>query len=101
MATEFGYGLFYGDAEFAYRDWYMNRGRADGHKPRDESSYDSPEKRWAIAKYLIDEGWMSKLAEFKKDFPEGPYPSVTKLLQEWGETTKLEQMKKNCPQYVD
>lgn len=101
MATEFGYGLFYGGAEFAYQDWYINQGRVDGRKPRDESSYDTPKKRWAIAKYLIDEGWMSELEEFKKAFPEGPYPSVTKLLQAWGETEKLERMKKNCPQYVD
>lgn len=100
MATEFGYGLFYGDAEFAYRDWYRNKGRAEENKRRTES-YDTPEKRWDIAIYLIDEGWMDQLAEFKKDFPEGPYPSVTKLLQEWGETEKLEQLKKNCPQYVD
>ena len=56
MATEFGYGLFYGGAEFAYQDWYINQGRVDGRKPRDESSYDTPKKRWAIAKYLIDEG---------------------------------------------
>lgn len=101
MSNEFHYGLFYGDAEFAYRDWYMNKGWTGEDKPRDESSYDTPGKRWAIAKYLIDEGWMDQLAEFKKDFPEGPYPSVTKLLQAWGETEKLERMKKNCPQYVD
>ena len=100
MSNKFHFGMFYGDADFAYRDWLRDQGRPEGDKHYAEA-YDTPEKRWAIAKYLIDEGRMSDLAEFKQAFPEGPYPSVTKLLQEWGETTKLEQMKKYCPQYVD
>ena len=111
MSYEYSdYSKFYGDADLNYSAWHTDKcARVNPEAPQNVhvDSYDTPAKRWNIAKYLIVDGWEdvpdwhAALEGFKAEFPGDGFPDIELTLKAFGEEKRLASLKQRHPEYFE